>query len=130
MCHDAPSNALKVTSALLELRLVQKELFPAPQSILAYEIFLNIVHHSMVGKPLTLIQLFHSVDFSETAVRGQLTKLINGGWCKLIGSSTDKRLKHVVAEPKLFELIDRYAQQMAEFFAEPLLNYKGSKSIT
>jgi hypothetical protein len=113
-----------VTSALLAVREWEKKNLPSSESILAFEIFILIAHHTVSEKPLTLHQLFYSVDFSETGVRKQLAKLIDGGWCCIVGGSQDKRLKHVVAEAKMLEVLDSYTLQICDLLVDKVTTHK------
>lgn len=112
------------TSALLAVREWEKQNLPSSQSILAFEIFILIAHHTVSEKPLTLHQLFYSVDFSETGIRKQLAKLIDDGWCCLVGGSHDKRLKHVVAEAKMLEALDSYTLQISDVLLDTVVVHK------
>jgi hypothetical protein len=117
-------SAAQVTSALLAVREWEKLNFPSSQSILAYEIFVLIVHHTVCEKPLTLHQLFYSVDYSETGIRKQLMTLIDDGWCCLVGGHQDKRLKHVVAKEKMIQVLDNYAIYLCDSLAEKVTAHK------
>jgi hypothetical protein len=110
----------QVTSALIAVRTWEKMNLPLSQSTLAYEIILLIAHHTVCNKPLTLHQLFYSIDYSETGIRKQLTKLIKDDWCSLIKGTSDKRLKHVVASEKLLILLDNYAIEICELLVDKL----------
>ena len=106
-----------VTSSLLEVRAWEKKNLPSPQSYLAYEIFLLVCHSTLEGQPFTLNQLFHTISYSETAIRRQLSTLIEDKWFVLIGGQNDKRLKLVVAEEKSLKLIEQYACVLANSLA-------------
>lgn len=71
-----------------------------------------IAHNTLRDQPLTLKQLFNSVDFSEAGIRKHLKRLLAEGWCSLEGSAKDKRLRHVVAQAKMLAALDRYTEAM------------------
>jgi len=118
------SSAAQVTSALIAVREWEKLNFPSSQSILAYEIFLLIAHHTVCEKPLTLHQLFYSVEYSETGIRKQLSTLIEDGWCCLVGGHQDKRLKHVVAQKKMIDVLNNYAIHLCDELVEKVTEHR------
>ncbi len=127
--HSSKKNsASQVTTALLGIREWERENLPSPQSSLAYEIFLFIAHYSLIDQPLTLKQLFLSLNYSETAIREQLSRLIDEGLCRIEGGIKDKRLKHIIACPSMLELIDKYAIQLADSISVLSVDYKDSSS--
>lgn len=114
----------QVTTALIAVRTWEKSNLPISQSTLAYEIFLLITHHTVCDKPLTLHQLFYSIDYSETGIRKQLAKLISDDWCSLVSGTSDKRLKHVVASEKMLQVLDHYAIELCDSLIRPVQRHK------
>lgn len=83
---------------------------PLEQSALAYDLLTLASHHTISGTPLSLKQLFLLLEYSEAGVRKQLRRCIKDGWLRLDGSTNDKRVRVVVAEPKLLQTLTDYAE--------------------
>ena len=109
---SAAENALKV-------RVWEKDNLPIEQSALAMDLFLVIAYNTLCGTPLTLKSLFHSIDFSEAGIRKHLRKLLNESWCRLEGVEHDKRLRHVVAQPKMLHALEDYVEVLRGAFEHP-----------
>jgi DNA-binding MarR family transcriptional regulator len=103
---------INFSEKLILLRAWEKSNLPIEQSALALDLFLVIAHNTLRDQPLTLKQLFNSVDFSEAGIRKHLKRLLAEGWCSLEGSAKDKRLRHVVAQAKMLAALDRYTEAM------------------
>lgn len=114
----------QVTAALIAVRTWEKLNLPISQSTLAYEIFLLITYHTVCDRPLTLHQLFYSIDYSETGIRKQLAKLISDNWCSLVSGTSDKRLKHVVASEKMLRYLDLYAIEICDSLVSKVVLHK------
>jgi predicted transcriptional regulator len=106
------SKIINFSEILIQLMAWEKSNLPIEQSALALDLFLVIVHNTLRDRPLTLKQLFNSVDFSEAGIRKHLKRLLAEGWCSLEGSAKDKRLRHVVAQAKMLAALDRYTEAM------------------
>jgi hypothetical protein len=87
------SKIINFSEILIQLMAWEKSNLPIEQSALALDLFLVIVHNTLRDRPLTLKQLFNSVDFSEAGIRKHLKRLLAEGWCSLEGSAKDKRLR-------------------------------------
>lgn len=70
---------------------------PLSQSRIAFDLFMLIAHSAVSGKPLTLKELFNSLNYSERGIRYVLEQFIDGGWCKIVGHEKDKRFRIVIA---------------------------------
>lgn len=103
------NNAIKV-------RKWERQHLPVEQSALAMDLFLIIAHNTLLGAPLTLKALFNSVDFSEAGVRKHLRRMLTEGWCALEGSDHDKRLRFVVAQPKMLDSLSSYLAVVREAY--------------
>jgi len=110
---------LPITESALKVRDWEKANLPIEQSALAMDLFLVIAYNSLRGKPLTLKRLFHSIDFSEAGVRKHLRRMLQEGWCALEGAEHDRRLRHVVAQPKMLSALTDYIQVLQEAFGQP-----------
>lgn len=99
-----------MTENVIRVREWEKKHLPIEQSALALDLFLLISYNTLIGRPLTLKTLFHSVDFSEAGVRKHLRRLQSEEWCSLIGNERDRRLRHVVAQPKMLQALNAYSK--------------------
>ena len=112
---------LPATEKALHVRHWEKANLPIEQSALALDLFLVIAYNTLRGEPLTLKRLFHSLNFSEAGIRKHLRRMLNEGWCTLEGSEHDKRLRHVVAQPRMIEALSDYVAVLRDAFGEPVL---------
>ena len=89
---------------------------PVEHSQLALELILIISLNTLIGKPLSLKLLFNSVEFSEAGIRKSLRKLLAEDWCHLISDVKDKRLKLVVAQPKMLFALAEYSKLLSSAY--------------
>lgn len=113
---------LPITKNAIKVRDWERSNLPIEQSALALDLFLVIAYNTLKGKPLTLKLLFHTIDFSEAGIRKHLKRLLADGWCSLEGSVHDKRLRHVVAQPKMLSALTDYTTVLKDAF--------GTKKLT
>ena len=113
---DSQKELIPATENAIKVRSWEKANLPIEQSALALDLFLTIAHSNLVGKPLTLKLLFHSIDFSEAGIRKHLRRLLSDGWCVLEGADHDKRLRHVIAQPKMLYALEDYMEVLQEAF--------------
>jgi len=92
-------------------------ILPIEQSALAMDLFLVIAYNTLRGKPLTLKLLFNSIDFSEAGIRKHLRRMLSDNWCSLEGTEHDKRLRYVVAQPKMLHALEDYIGVLRDAFA-------------
>lgn len=107
---------IPATESALKVRSWEKANLPIEQSALALDLFLLLTYNTLCGTPLTLKSLFNSLDFSEAGIRKHLRRLLSEGWCALEGSEHDKRLRHVVAQPKMILALEEYIQVLKNAF--------------
>jgi len=96
------------TKNVMLVRDWEKKHLPVENSALALDLFLLISYNTLIDKPLTLKLLFHSTVFSEAGIRKHLRRWVDGDWCLLVGDVRDKRLKYVVAQPKMLLALSDY----------------------
>ena len=106
-------NLAFITDSALLVREWERKHLPIEQSFLALDLFLTISHHTLIDKPLTLKLLCNSVYFSETGIRKHLRRFITDEWCVVIGTERDRRLRHIVALPKMLNTLNAYSQVLA-----------------
>jgi hypothetical protein len=107
---------IPITESVLKVRVWERNNLPIEQSQLALDLFLIISYHTLIEKPLTLKQLFHSIDFSEAGIRKQLRRLLKEEWCLLLGDEKDKRLKLVVAQTKMLLAMTEYSKVLSDAY--------------
>lgn len=99
-----------ITENALRVREWERENLPIEQSAMALDLFLIISYNTLIEKPLTLKLLFHSTGFSEAGIRKQLRRFVSEQWIKLEGNGKDRRLKYVVAQPKMLIALAAYSK--------------------
>jgi len=109
---------LPLAENIIKVRHWEKENLPIEQSALALDLFMVIAYNTIKGKPLTLKQLFHSINFSEAGIRKHLKRLLTEDWCKLVGTEHDRRLRHVVAQPKMIESLSNYVNVLMDAYGQ------------
>lgn len=115
------------TEKILKVRAWEKEKLPSiEQSVLAFDIFLTISYYTLLGEPLSLKQLFLSVDFSEAGVRIHLRRLLRDNWCVLVSAKHDRRLRYVVAQPKMLYGLADYIEKLKHEYAQEFIYYEQS----
>lgn len=107
---------IPITENAIRVRDWEKKHLPIEQSALALDLFLLISYNTLIGNPLTLKTLFHSIDFSEAGVRKHLRRLLSEEWCLLIGNERDRRLRHVVAQPKMLLALNAYSKVLTKAY--------------
>lgn len=109
-----------VTTAILQVRSWEDANLPMEQSTLAFDLISLVTHQTIHGKPISLKHLFISLNYSEAGVRKQLRRCIKEQWLRLDDSSLDKRVRLVIAEPKLVALFHEYGELLrAAYTASP-----------
>lgn len=116
MNQNNPEVIVPLAENIIKVRNWEKENLPIEQSSLALDLFMVIAYNTLKGKPLTLKQLFHSIDFSEAGIRKHLKRLLTEDWCKLESTEHDRRLRHVVAQPKMLESLSNYVAILLEAY--------------
>lgn len=107
---------LPATEKAIKVRAWEKAHLPIEQSALALDLFLVIAYNTLCDRPLTLKLLFCSIDFSEAGIRKHLRRMLEEGWCALEGCPHDRRLRRVVAQPKMLDALTDYVAVLREAF--------------
>jgi hypothetical protein len=81
---------------------------PLSQSRISFDLFMLIGQSAVTSRPLTLKELFNSLNYSERGVRYVLEQFIDGGWCEIIGHEKDKRFRLVVATDLMRSKLHEY----------------------
>jgi hypothetical protein len=90
---------------------------PRSKSYIAYDLFILLGHSATFEQPLTLKELFHSLNHSERGVRYVLDQFVDGGWCEIIGNEQDRRFRHVVATEQLITRLREYENFVIEIYS-------------
>lgn len=117
MNQNTQEEIIPLAENIIKVRNWEKENLPIEQSALALDLFMVIAYNTVKGKPLTLKQLFHSINFSEAGIRKHLKRLLSEDWCKLEGTELDRRLRHVVAQPKMLESLSNYVKVLLDAYS-------------
>ena len=108
----------QITEAMLTVRDWEEENLPIERSALAYDLLAVTAHHTVVGTPLSLKHLFTLLNYSEAGVRKQMRRCIRDGWIDLESVSNDKRVRVVVAQPKLLLALKEYADLLRNVYSK------------
>jgi hypothetical protein len=106
-----------ITEAMLTVRDWEEENLPMERSALAYDLLAVTAHHTVGGKPLSLKHLFTLLNYSEAGVRKQLRRCIRDEWIGLERVGHDKRVRIVVAQPKLLLALKDYADLLRNVYS-------------
>jgi hypothetical protein len=106
-----------ITEAMLTVRDWEEGNLPMERSALTYDLLAVTAHHTVVGTPLSLKHLFTLLNYSEAGVRKQLRRCISEGWICLESVSNDKRVRIVVAQPKLLIALQEYADLLRTVYS-------------
>lgn len=106
MISDKDSS--KFTQLLLHIRAWEDKHLPINGSLLVLDMLTLVAHFSICNEPLSLKQLNALLDYSEAGIRKQLRNCISQGWFDLVDSPHDKRLKMVVAQPRLIKTMKAF----------------------
>ena len=68
------------------------------------------------------------MDFSEAGVRKHLRRLISEEWCSLIGNERDRRLRHVIAHPKMLQALNAYSKVLTNAYKKSHKRINSEKS--
>ena len=108
-----------VTTAILQVRSWEDANLPMEQSTLAFDLISLVAHQTIHGKPISLKHLFVSLNYTEAGIRKQLRRCIKEEWLRLDDSTTDRRVRLVIAEPKLVALFHKYGELLRAAYTVP-----------
>ena len=99
---------------------------PLHGSMLAYHMLLLTTRSTLLNAPINNKQLISCLNCSAMGVRKQLNRLVKAGWMRMETDVRDKRVKLIVAQPKLLALMKEYAALRR--IGESPSNHVGEKS--
>ena len=101
-------NETLLIEAIFELRAWCSKHLPIENSLIAYDLLLLLSIHNYSNGHITVKQLFASLPYSYTAVRGHYQRYVNDGWIEHYPDIKDKRIKYVRPTEKFVEMINLY----------------------
>lgn len=90
---------------------------PIENSVIAYDLILQICHDYAKSNRRNVKQFFGSFPHSYTAVRQHYKRLINDGWIVITGGSSDRRVKYIEPTEKFILLMREYFKVIENIFA-------------
>ena len=109
----------EIISKLFLLRGCDKKLLPIANSLVAYDLLLQIVIAYKTNQQLTVKSLFTSVSHSYTAIRHHYKRLLKEGWICHQNDIKDARIKYIEPTDKLIKLISGFTQYADEVLNSP-----------
>lgn len=97
---------IKNIQKLIELRTTLNQNLYAGQTLITYDLILDILLAHLQGKSLTIKELCAESIRSTLNTRKHLNLLRDGGWITFSNGIHDKRLRLVTATDKLIKLVD------------------------
>lgn len=110
------------TEAILRIRKWEEAHLPVDQSALAYDLLTVVAHNTVAGTPVSLKQLFISLNYSEAGIRKQLRRMLAEEWLALEGIKKDRRVRVIVAKPKMLDVLTTYAEVLKEAYSKDLFS--------
>jgi hypothetical protein len=105
---DNNKKLLDFSQSVMNIRFWEEKNLPLSQSRIAFDLLLFIANCHYSETHLTLKYLFNSLNYSERGVRYVLEQFVNNGWCEVVGSTSDKRFRHVIPSAKLTSAFETY----------------------
>lgn len=115
----SPNRTLPFTEQALKVRNWEKNNMPHGASAIGVELILIVSRYTLLAEPISLKSLFMSMSYSEAGIRKHLRYLTKYGWISIVGDKKDKRIKRVVANIKLLDILENYS-----LFSENIFYFK------
>ncbi len=107
---------LTATKKIVELSKLEQSLFPIDKSKIVFDLLTITTYFFLANNPLTIKQIFLSLDYSESGIRKHLRRLIAQKWLKVVRSNNDKRSYHVIPTAKLLRSFKKYINVLENLF--------------
>ena len=107
LLHDH-REILAVLDRLIDIRAWQKANLPIYGSLIGLDLVLFLARSHYQLSPYSLKDVFHSLKYSEGALRIFIRRLERDGWIRLETSPGDRRNKKIVIDPRLIALVNEY----------------------
>ena len=93
------------------------ENLPIENSLIAYDLMLELTLRQAQNRKQTIKQFFSSLPHSYTAVRQHYNRLINDGWIEHEKDSLDGRIKYVQPTAKFNLVMTEYFKMLDSTFS-------------
>lgn len=110
---------MKIFTAWRKVRDFERSRLPFLNSVIDFDIIIEIGYAEEEGKPLTLKQLLLLISTSRTTVRRRLAKLIEQGVVVQRKSSSDQRANLLTISPASLKVFGKYAGTITAAFTVP-----------
>lgn len=107
----------EIISKLFLLRGCDKGLLPIANSLVAYDLLLQISIAYKTNERITVKSLFSSLPHSYTAIRHHYKRLLKEEWIEHRSHDVDARVKYIEPTEKLIKVISCFTQ-----YADSVLN--------
>jgi DNA-binding MarR family transcriptional regulator len=107
---------LLATKKIATLSKLEQKLFPIEKSKIVFDLLTITTHFYLANKPLSIKQIFLSLDYSENGIRKQLRRLIAQKWLKVDRSINDKRIYYIIPTAKLLNSFKKYTTALENLF--------------
>lgn len=111
---------MKIFTAWRRVRDFERARLPFLNSVIDFDIIIEIGYAEELQKPLTLKQLLLLIPSSRTTVRRRLAKLIEGGVVVQRKSASDQRSNVLTISAASLKLFGKYAGTITTAFTVPV----------
>ena len=97
----------------IALRVWQDHRMPIYGSFIGFDLILFLAKSKFLPSPYSLKDVFHSLNYSEGALRIFIRRLEKEGWIKLDIWQGDRRNKKIIISDRLFEVVSQYFEYLS-----------------
>jgi DNA-binding MarR family transcriptional regulator len=108
---DSHSDAV---SAYFKMRIWQDAKMPIYGSFIGLDLIMFLSKSRTAPSPYSLKDVFHSLTYSEGALRIFIRRLEKDGWLSLETWPGDRRNKKIIISPALETVIDEFLQYLRD----------------
>jgi DNA-binding MarR family transcriptional regulator len=108
---------MKLFAALKRMREYQRGEIPFLESIIDFDIVIEVGYAEEEGNPLTMKQLLLRKLSSRTTVRRKLARLVRQEVIRTRKSEKDGRSSHLLISPSTLKIFGKYGVALAATFA-------------
>lgn len=116
---DSRAHMLELIDGLVNIRLWQDANLPVYGSFIGFDLVLFLSRSRFLSAPYSLKDVFHSLRFSEGALRIFIRRLEKDGWIRLETWPGDRRNKKIIVEDALIDAVEDYFRRLAELPLDP-----------
>lgn len=110
---------LDLIESFMEVRQWQDANLPIYGSFIGLDLILFLSRSQVKNTPYSLKDVFHSLRYSEGALRIFIRRLEKDGWVRLETWPGDRRNKKIIVNDNLIKAIDTYFELMAKIYVNP-----------